>query len=139
MADTITMDEFVRRLEELGLDVDAFMDTEVKKLAAEAIKQVRNRTPWETGHLRRNIFVEIVGGGTRNPGAHLYTNVFYAPYVEYGHRQKPGRYVPAIGKRLKKSWVTGKFMFTDGIDATMRKAPAGIQKDLEHLISKDLG
>ena len=35
MADTITMDEFVRRLEELGLDVDAFMDTEVKKLAAE--------------------------------------------------------------------------------------------------------
>ncbi len=23
------------------------------------------------------------------------------PYVEYGHRQEPGRYVPAIGKRLK--------------------------------------
>ena len=25
----------------------------------------------------------------------------YASYVEYGHRQEPGRYVPALGKRLK--------------------------------------
>ena len=38
--------------------------------------------------------------------------VHYASYVEYGHRQEPGRYVPAIGKRLKKSWVPGKFMLT---------------------------
>ena len=30
----------------------------------------------------------------------------YASYVEYGHRQEPGRYVPAIGKRLKRAWVT---------------------------------
>lgn len=38
--------------------------------------------------------------------------VHYASYVEYGHRQEPGRYVPAIGKRLKVSWVPGKFMLT---------------------------
>ena len=36
----------------------------------------------------------------------------YAVYVEFGHRQTPGRYVPALGKRLKKSWVTGRFMLT---------------------------
>jgi len=24
----------------------------------------------------------------------------YAPYVEFGHAQEPGRFVPAIGKRL---------------------------------------
>ena len=34
----------------------------------------------------------------------------YASYVEYGHRQTPGRYVPAIGKRLVASWVEGKHM-----------------------------
>ena len=33
------------------------------------------------------------------------TNVEYAPYLELGHRQQPGRFVPAIGKRLKASWV----------------------------------
>lgn len=36
----------------------------------------------------------------------------YASYVEYGHRQRPGRYVPALGKRLKANWVKGKFMLT---------------------------
>ncbi len=36
------------------------------------------------------------------------TNVKYAPYVEHGHRQEPGRYVPAIGKRLVRSFVPGK-------------------------------
>lgn len=30
-------------------------------------------------------------------------DVKYASYVEFGHRQTPGRYVPAIGKCLKKA------------------------------------
>lgn len=36
--------------------------------------------------------------------------VHYASYVENGHRQEVGRYVPAIGKKLVNSWVDGKFM-----------------------------
>ena len=36
------------------------------------------------------------------------TGVKYAPYVELGHHQEPGRYVPAIGKRLVRSFVPGK-------------------------------
>lgn len=39
-------------------------------------------------------------------------NLDYASYVEYGHRQTPGRYVPALGKSLKVSWVKGRFMLT---------------------------
>ena len=38
--------------------------------------------------------------------------VRYASYVEYGHRQTPGRFVPALGKQLKASWVKGKYMLT---------------------------
>ena len=38
--------------------------------------------------------------------------VEYSSYVEYGHRQEPGRFVPAIGRRLKTAWVPGKFMLT---------------------------
>ena len=36
------------------------------------------------------------------------SNVYYAPYVELGHHQIPGRFVPQIGKRLKASWVQPK-------------------------------
>jgi len=40
----------------------------------------------------------------------------YAVYVETGHSQQPGRYVPAIGKRLVASWVEGKwYMARTGI------------------------
>lgn len=36
------------------------------------------------------------------------TDVEYAPYVEFGHHQQPGRYVKAIGKRLVRSFVPAK-------------------------------
>lgn len=34
-------------------------------------------------------------------------NTEYASCVEYRHRQRPGRYVPAIVKALKTNWVKG--------------------------------
>lgn len=56
--------------------------------------------------------------------------VKYASYVEYGHRQTPGRFVPALGKRLKKSWVDGQFMLTN--------AEAVLEKNLPKIIEKKI-
>lgn len=50
---------------------------------------------------------------------HVKNPVTYASYVEYGHRQTPGRYVPAIGKRLVKSWVNGQF-FVKNSEETLK-------------------
>lgn len=57
--------------------------------------------------------------------------VFYAQYVEYGHRQKPGRYVPALGRCLKKGWTPGKFMMTISEQKIQKIAPALLEKKLE--------
>ena len=38
-------------------------------------------------------------------------NLEYAEHYEYGHRQEVGKFVPAIGKRLKKSFVKGQCTF----------------------------
>ena len=54
----------------------------------------------------------------------------YASYVEYGHRQTPGRYVPALGKRLKASWVPGKFMLTISTQEVESQAPKLLEKRL---------
>ena len=54
----------------------------------------------------------------------------YGSYVEYGHRQEPGRYVPAIGKRLKKGWVEGQFMLTISENEIREQAPAILEKKL---------
>lgn len=61
--------------------------------------------------------------------------VEYASYVEYGHRQEPGRYVPELGKRLKQGWSPGKFMMTISEKELKDMAP----KILENKLKKFLG
>lgn len=64
------------------------------------------------GRLRRGW---TVGGVIKNGSTYeveIINPVEYASYVEYGHRQRPGRYVPQIGKTLKRAWVPGRFMLT---------------------------
>ena len=74
-------------------------------------------------HIGNNYVIEIV-----NP-------VEYASYVEYGHRQTPGRYVPALGKQLVQGWVKGKFMLTVSEEEIQRDAP----RVLENKLKKKLG
>ena len=53
----------------------------------------------------------------------------YASYVEYGHSQEVGRFVPAIGKRLVNDWVEGGFMFTISLDEVERAMPTRFQTE----------
>lgn len=55
----------------------------------------------------------------------------YASYVEYGHRQKPGRFVPALGKKLKAGWVKGRFMLTISEKELQVQASALLEKKLK--------
>ena len=65
--------------------------------------------PVDTGRLRDSI-THAYSTDTGDGSAVLLvgTNVEYAPYVELGHRQQPGRFVPKIKKRLVRAWVPGK-------------------------------
>ena len=56
--------------------------------------------------------------------------VEYSSYVEFGHRQEPGRYVAAIGKRLKAAWVPGTFMLTISEKELESQLPKIIEKKL---------
>lgn len=64
----------------------------------------------------------------------IINQVEYASYVEYGHRQTPGRYVPALGKRLKQSWVKGQFMMTDSVKELDAQAGTIVQKKLDKFL-----
>lgn len=64
--------------------------------------------------------------------------VHYASYVEYGHRQTPGRYVPALGKRLKASWVKGRFMLTISEQELQAQSPALLEKKLIQFLAANL-
>ena len=95
-----------------------FYTEAVKDLAARLLALVIPRTPVKSGTLRRGwtadvapgVSVSAGGGGTYT--IEIINPVEYASYVEFGHRQTPGRYVPAIGKQLKQRWANGKFFLT---------------------------
>ena len=92
----------------------------VKKLSKEAMVNAaisvghlttgyaKELCPVDTGRLRASITHAYSDDDDNKVILLVGTNVEYAPYVELGHHQTPGRFVPKIKKRLKKSWVNGK-------------------------------
>lgn len=62
--------------------------------------------------------------------------VHYASYVEFGHRQTPGRYVPALGKKLKAGWVKGRFMLTISEQQLQAEAPALLEAKLANFLKE---
>ena len=69
-----------------------------------AERYAKEECPVDTGNLRNSITHYQEGENTEVIG----TSVYYAPFVELGHHQQPGRFVPKLKKRLVASWVNGK-------------------------------
>ena len=86
---------------------------EVKEIASESIEraleqcgalwesQAKILSPVDTGRLRNSIEHHAENETTMV----VETDVEYAVWVETGHTQQPGRFVPAIGKRLVNDYV----------------------------------
>ena len=72
--------------------------------------------------------VERIAGGY---AVTLTNSTYYASYVEEGHRQTIGRYVPAIGKRLVKGWVEGQHFLKISELELQSVAPGIIQARLD--------
>ena len=144
--------QFRDNLEQLDREKDEFLQSCAKELAARLLALVIRRTPKDTGALKRGWTTQRAGSGAEglksNGGrqfaetikvhhfgdtyvVEIINPVEYASYVEYGHRQQPGRYVPALGVRLKKGWVKGKWMMTVSEKEIQAAAPRILEKKLE--------
>ena len=133
--DVRELKKFRDNLVELEENIDSVLEDCAKELAARLIREVKKRTPTDTGNLRRNWQVTGVTKDGFTYTIMVINQTEYAIYVEYGHRQQPGRYVPAINRRLKKGWVPGQFMMTISAEDIQRKAPQIVEK----IIAKKLG
>lgn len=105
------LDELIQRLDEAAKKVpdarDKFLAQEAELVRGDAV----SLSPVDTGNLREAWKCSTPDNGR----VEVYNNTEYAAHVEYGHRQQVGRYVPAIGKRLKKPFVEGKHMLRDAV------------------------
>lgn len=142
------------RLQEFqNVDMEKFCSDMAKEIAARLLRRVKQKTPvgdYEVITYTKKdgtsvSFNEGKQGGTlRNNwkikntvtkrGVVYEIEIFnpteYASYVEYGHRQQVGRFVPQIGKRLKSGWVEGQFMLKISEEEIQGITPKLLQKRL---------
>ena len=83
----------------------------------------------QSGVLRNSITHQPVDQYTMAVG----TDTKYAPYVELGHHQQPGRYVPAIKKRLVASFVQGKPYLRPAVEKHQSEYSRIIQTELSEV------
>ena len=137
------------------VDMDAFCTEMSKELAARLLRRVKKRTPtgevpeyispdtkekyWQGysgGTLTNNWKVSQVvyrGGEYR---IHVFNPIEYASYVEYGHRQEAGRFVPQLGMRLSSGWTVGKFMLKISEEEVQSMAPQLLEKRLKEKLKE---
>ena len=131
----LSVSEFKRFSEKTAKNLkenyDKAIDDSLNELGGRLLNKVIRKTPvgksikdkmnnkiqtiYTGGNLRRSWYLSKLIKSDDKRFITLYNVARYAIYVEYGHRQTPGRFVPAIGKKLKASWVKGRFMMTNSV------------------------
>lgn len=91
------------------------------------------------GNLRRNWTIGQVFKNGNMYSVEVINPTHYASYVEYGHRQTPGRFVPVLGKKLKRAWVPGRFMLTISENEIKENMDAILEKKLDSILKKVFG
>lgn len=141
-------------LEALNEHKDLFMQQMANELATIFLAEVRKRTPvgkgtFEVvGKIKRGKnkgkpkLKKISQGGLLRESwyitkaikhrdyyiASIFNPMEYAAYVENGHRQKVGRYVPILGKRLKANFVEGHHMMKLSAELVEQEGYAYVQQ-----------
>jgi len=91
------------------------------------------------GNLRRQWEVQPLAWEGNACVIEVINHAEYASYVEKGHRQTPGRYVPALGVTLKAPWVPGQHMLKTEGERMRGQIQAILDKKMQRFMKEVLG
>lgn len=130
--------EGVRRMERDSVrNIEDFL----LRMALRAMARVKKRTPVDTGNLRNKWYLSGVARRGNDVMINIVNSALYASFVEFGHWQQPGRFIPGHwegdrfiyepgaeeGMYLSKPWVDGVFMLTISIQEIEREMPKRLE------------
>ena len=132
--DTKGLDGLLDKVNRLSPEIDQAVISAMADQGIDWRDDVRENTPVDTGDLRRSW--ELTGPDKKGSKFEMDLNnpLEYAEYIELGHRQEPGRYVPAIGKRLKADFVKGHYMLRNGTRRLEESLKPAVQKEVRKAI-----
>ena len=99
-------------------------------------RNAESRTPVQSGELRRSWQLKGPFFAGSDITVELKNGKNYASFVENGHRQTPGRYVPAIGKKLKASWVPGQHFLQKATNETKGQLPQLLTPAMDEILRR---
>lgn len=117
--------KFVKHLEKQEVEAKAMIEKCLNDLAAEMLARTKERTPVDSGDLRRAWTVSSIKRVGKWYEIVISNNLKYGAYVEYGHRT-----------RNHKGWVPGKFMMTMSAKEIESLAPAVIEKRVKSFLNQ---
>lgn len=142
--------ELQKRIEELnGVQLQAAKQQSVQEMAAVYLAEAKRNTPTRgvqtverngltittnSEHMKRSWNAGAVEQNGREYKVKVFNTASYASYVNDGHRQQPGRYVPVLGKRLVKNWVDGLNMAEKAEKETERQSKNILRRNINRVL-----
>lgn len=111
---TAQFDEFVSHVkgEVNSSQLKKELRTGLRRVGSQALRGVKNRTPVDTGNLRRNWDIKGPFISSTLLSLEVYNGVEYAPFIEHGHRTRGGG-----------GWVAGSHMLLKTMDEIEGQIP----------------
>jgi hypothetical protein len=129
-----SFEDFSKEMLEKFKQVNNIVLEEMEEKATMCVGEIMARTPVKSGTLRRSMThteVKKVGKIYSVKVGSRIEVADYAEAVEEGHKQTPGRYIPAIGKKLVQSFVPGRHMIGDSIEIYQRELQDSIKNRIK--------
>ena len=127
--------DYRRRFNRLSIDFEKWLISFMTREGNRFIREVKLRTPVDTGDLRNHWRLDTITGITHGAGGRelncwFINTMYYATFVEYGHA-KPYKAGAAEGSA---DWVDGYFMMTVSIDQIERSMPARFDTEFRQFL-----
>jgi len=131
-ADFSSLLKFQKQIADLSQkQADYMFQTALRRIAGQLLRMVKERTPTDTGHLRRGWTASKI----RKVGSQYIVDIInpvnYALYVEKGYRIMGGE-----GNREQVGWQEGHFMLKISADELEGVAPKILKDELNKFLNK---
>lgn len=133
---TFGFQEIIRKAREEQRRLQRAVDETLDDAGKECVDEIQSRTSVKTGNLRRSATYgdkKIEGNVHSIKVGYDVNKAPYADAYENGHKQQVGRYVPAIGKKLKVSFVPGRHVVKDSLTIARAELPNRLQRKIGEL------
>ena len=146
-------EELEERLDRIsGEELLKVKEDSVKELASVYLRNAKENTPvlgtqtkklangtvisTNSEHMRRSWDAGDLESTQKETKIKVYNGASYAAFVNDGHRQHKGQFVPILGKRLVKGWVEGLHITDKAENAVKRKSKRILKSNIERALRR---